>query len=337
MFSDIITRHQVMVERLKTQTVRDWSLIVAELLTLTRGRLAELTDLRTMSSSNRDRAIKALTAKIDAKLKEWRTTVLADLGSIAAAEHAFEAAAFGEIVASAKRLTRQELFRAIQQRPLSMTSAGTLTDLIDDFTNKANASVIGHITRQVAQAKTNVSITRSLKPIADQIMRGQEAVARSAIGHASSAAREAVWLENAKALGAGKYRWRAILDSKTCAQCQGLDLRVFDVGAGPLPPIHQGCRCFAEPIVDEGVELADGTRASSKGQTPGDQTYFDWLKKQKPEFQDMAIGPVRGKLLRDGGLTSKRFQELTLDRNFAPMTLREMKQLEPLAFERAKL
>lgn len=48
-------------------------------------------------------------------------------------------------------------------------------------------------------------------------------------------------------------------------------------------------------------------------------------------------GSVRAKLFREGGLSIERFAELQLDRNFAPLSLAQMKALEPLAFERAGL
>ena len=66
-----------------------------------------------------------------------------------------------------------------------------------------------------------------------------------------------------------------------------------------------------------------------------DLSYYDWLKQQPAAFQDKAIGPVRAKLFREGGLSIERFSELQLDRNFSPLTLVQMKALEPLAFERA--
>ncbi len=83
----------------------------------------------------------------------------------------------------------------------------------------------------------------------------------------------------------------------------------------------------------------DGTRASvgpnGGGQVAADLSYYDWLKLQPSAFQDQALGPTRAKLFRDGGLTLERFSELQLDRNFKPLTLEQMKKLEPLAFERA--
>lgn len=72
-------------------------------------------------------------------------------------------------------------------------------------------------------------------------------------------------------------------------------------------------------------------------QVRADLSYYEWLKQQPAAFQDKAIGPIRGKLFREGGLSVERFAELQLDRNFAPLTLEQMKMLERLAFERAGL
>lgn len=83
----------------------------------------------------------------------------------------------------------------------------------------------------------------------------------------------------------------------------------------------------------------DATRASigdaGAQQVRADLSYYDWLQQQPAAFQDKAIGPVRAKLFREGGLSIERFSELQLDRNFSPLTLVQMKALEPLAFERA--
>jgi len=83
-------------------------------------------------------------------------------------------------------------------------------------------------------------------------------------------------------------------------------------------------------FLDEGA-----TRSSASGYVDGDLTYYEWLKTQPEAFQDSAIGPTRGKLLRDGGLTAEEFARLNLGRNFEPLTLEEMRKLEPTAFQRA--
>ena len=91
--------------------------------------------------------------------------------------------------------------------------------------------------------------------------------------------------------------------------------------------------------LDDGLDFLDkgATRSSVNGYVDADLTYYQWLKRQPAAFQDLAVGPARGKLLRNGGINSERFSELQLDRNFQPLTLDEMRQLEPQAFARAGL
>jgi hypothetical protein len=47
------------------------------------------------------------------------------------------------------------------------------------------------------------------------------------------------------------------------------------------------------------------------------------------------LGPVRGKLLRDGGLSAEKFASLNVDKNYAPLTLESMKEIDPIAFKKA--
>jgi hypothetical protein len=88
--------------------------------------------------------------------------------------------------------------------------------------------------------------------------------------------------------------------------------------------------------------FAEGTTraslgANGAGQVSASLDYYHWLQQQPATFQDVAIGPMRAKLLQEGGLSVQRFSELQLDRNFVPLNLAQMKVLEPLAFERAGL
>jgi hypothetical protein len=104
-----------------------------------------------------------------------------------------------------------------------------------------------------------------------------------------------------------------------------------------VPPAHINCRSSTVPILDERFAfLKEGaTQSGQFGPVDADETYFSWLKKQPAKFQDEAIGPVRGKLLREGGLSAERFGQLRLSKNFDPLSLAEMQKLEPLAFDKA--
>lgn len=107
--------------------------------------------------------------------------------------------------------------------------------------------------------------------------------------------------------------------------------------------VVHNCRTTYTYALDKRFDVLDkGATRASRGadggeQVPSRETYYSWLKDQPAGFQDEAIGPQRAKLLREGGLSADRFSRLQLDKNFQPLTLERMKELEPLAFDRAGL
>lgn len=126
-----------------------------------------------------------------------------------------------------------------------------------------------------------------------------------------------------------------------CPRCGALDGQVFPLGKGPRPALHVRCRCVTTPVFSEQFAALQkgGTRPSvgdsGAKSVPAKTTYFSWLKTQPRQFIDFALGPTRAKLLRNGGLTADQFARLQLDKRFQPMSLAEMKLLDPLAFDKA--
>ena len=75
--------------------------------------------------------------------------------------------------------------------------------------------------------------------------------------------------------------------------------------------------------------------AAGGAQVSAGLSYYEWLKTQPASFQDAALGPVRAQLFRNGGLTSERFAALQLDKNFRPLSLDQLRELEPEMFRKA--
>jgi SPP1 gp7 family putative phage head morphogenesis protein len=287
-------------------------------------------------------------------LNRFSKQLLLDLETYAAHEAKFSAAAldaastFDAVIPSITQIRA-----AVLSTPLGVkgpSRGALLKSFVEHWTQTEVRSVNGAIRRGVFEGKTNQAIISELRGsharnyqdgLLNVTARHAEAVVRTAVQHVATVAREESFAANADIIKA--YQWLATLDKRTCPTCRSLDLREFPPDKGPRPPIHINDRCTMIPVLkDEFAYLTKGETRASKGaeggqQVAGDLSYYDWLKEQPASFQDQAIGPARAKLLRDGGLSASRFAELNVDKYFAPLTLPEMKSLDPVAFKRAGL
>lgn len=174
--------------------------------------------------------------------------------------------------------------------------------------------------------------------------RNVKNMVRTAVNHVSSQARTETIRQN-RDIVIG-YEWISVLDDRTSGICRSLSGKEFltrnkDKEYQPKPPAHVGCRSTIVQILNNKyrVDKSKGTQAS-KGADGGKQisaemTYYDFLKTQPQWFQDDVLGKTRGQLFRNGGLTSEEFAKLSTDQKFRPITLAEMRQKAPEAFERA--
>lgn len=67
-----------------------------------------------------------------------------------------------------------------------------------------------------------------------------QTIIRTVIQHVASVGRTETMVANSDLVKG--HQWVSTFDSRTTAQCQGLDGREFKIGDGPLPPIHVNCR-----------------------------------------------------------------------------------------------
>lgn len=173
--------------------------------------------------------------------------------------------------------------------------------------------------------------------IVEATSREAKTVVRTATQHIAVASRMELYHANGDLIK--RYRYIATLDTRTSTRCRDLDKEVFELGKGPLPPQHPACRSSTVPELPAVFDIFNegATRASIDGPVDADLDYYGWLKGQDAGFQDTALGPARGKLFRDGGLTTEDFKRLQLNTNFEPMTLKEMKAVAPAAFKNAGL
>lgn len=351
---DIANRQQIYLERLKSGYVKRWDTTHASLRERVRIVLAALEienlqeldrkELQKVLIGLRSAMVEVTAPAMDAFLEEQ----MPDLAKWAAG---LEIAGLTSLVANPPRFnapTAKLAYQAALENPVQATGE-MMANMIRDWPTRDAMRVSNIVQKGWGQGRTLQQMIREVvgtkrngyKDGALDISRQHAGtVIHTATQHTANAARMDVWERNGDIVQ--KYQWLSTLDRRTTQQCKSLDGRTFEPGKGPMPPIHPNCRSTTVAVLGPEWDFLDegATRASS-GPNPGyvnaDESYYDWLKKQPAEFQDVAVGPTRGKLFRDGGLTPERFAELNLGRNFEPLTLAEMREIEPDAFKRAGL
>lgn len=182
--------------------------------------------------------------------------------------------------------------------------------------------VEGQTTDQIVRRVMGIKAEGYADGLLNRSRHDIEAVVRTAISHTAQGARDAYYQANSDIIA--EVRWLSTLDGRTSSACRLRDRLVYTcdthqpVGhkvpwlSGP-GRLHFNCRSTSTPIIKGWEELRlskglpESTRASMDGQVPRSTSYGEWLKGQSAARQDQVLGPTRGKLLRDGGLTMDEF------------------------------
>ncbi|SCZ74112.1 MULTISPECIES: minor capsid protein [unclassified Pseudomonas] len=353
---DATIRHAVFLEQLKSGEVEKFGPFLKEIDRSIRDRLARA-DLTEYTA----RRLEVLLQEVDSLLlgifDRYSEKLNLDLVDIANYEAQFEATSLTRaapvgVSFEAAVPGAAAIRTAILSNPLSVRGVDggkLLKSFIDGFTATERQRLTGAIRQGFFEGQTNFQIIKNIRGTKtlnynDGILattnRNAGAIVRTAVQHVATQARMETLKENSDVVQA--VEWVSTLDSKTTPQCRTLDKHRFKLTEGPRPPIHINCRSTVVAVTRFSKLFAEGATRASIGddgpqQVRADLSYYEWLMQQPSAFQVKAIGPSRAKLLRDGGLSVVRFNELQLDRNFSPLTLEQMKALEPLAFEKAGL
>jgi len=341
---DIATRFQVLLERLKSGEVKDFQNVLDAIENEVTKELAS-GELTRLNKAQIDKLILRVRSNNVEAMNTAVDDFIARLKDISKYSYDFENEALKDIIAAivVKKATPANLWTSVVERPMSATGE-ILVPWIRRLTTSELLAVEGLLRRGYAENWSNRQITQALRGtranrFTDGLLirmgRQNATIVRTAIQHVNSVARQRVWENNDDIIEG--YKWVSTLDNRTSEQCRALDGKVFKIGQGPLPPIHPNCRSTTVAQISSDFDFLDkgATRAAMGGPVSSSETYYEWLKSQSAEFQDSVIGPTRGALLRNGGLSAAEFARLSLNSLFEPLTLDEMRKLAPLAFRRA--
>lgn len=344
-------RKQILLESLKSQEVRKFFKVFDKLDDLVIDVLSaqRVPDMQDLGRNKLQRLINDLTKKQGELFSEATEDWLGRMPAVAAYEAEHEVKSLKSVATPETRKAiatpAADLFKEARVRPIQ-SSGAVLDDVVakwaQDSIDRTNNTIrLGH-----AQGLTVPQMVKRLVGSANlQFKDGTGAISkrhaatvvRTGVQHIANTSRAVTWEENSDlVLG---YMWLSTLDGKTSPQCRALDHQHFELGKGPMPPIHPNCRSTTTPDLSKEFDFLDRgeTRSSQDGYVDAKTEYYDFLAEQGASYQDAVLGAQRAKLFRDGGLSRERFRELQLDKNFMPITLAEMRKLEPEAFERAGL
>jgi len=358
---DATVRHAVLLEQLKANEVAKFAPFLKELDRKIRAKLSD-PDITEYTRKRQEKLLEQVDSLLLGIFSRFTDQLQLDLVDLAMYEAQFEASSLNNAAAVATANTSvavtfeavlpgaAAIKAAILTNPLSVrgVDGGKLLEaFIQGWTQTERQRVVGAIRQGFFEGQTTTQIIQAIRgtkaqQYKDGILaitdRNAAAVVRTAVQHVASQARNETLKANSDVVT--EVEWVSTLDSRTTPVCKSLDSRRFPVDSGPRPPAHVGCRSTVVAITKFSKLFSQGATRSSKGAEGGNQvsaslSYYEWLKTQPASFQDQALGKARAKLFRDGGLSADRFSQLQLDRNFSPLTLDEMRALEPLAFERA--
>ncbi|HBI0435727.1 TPA: minor capsid protein [Salmonella enterica subsp. enterica serovar Dublin] len=262
-----------------------------------------LADARELSDYEINWNVKTLTTNVDA---EFVTP---------AAEQVWAAATFAPLELSEKPVDFVSLMSGWRQTEVNRLVMGVKSGFVQGMT-----------TRQIVK---NVVGSGGLADISE---RNAATVIRTALAHVSNEARQQVYAQNDDIIT--KYEWVSTLDSRTSAVCRARDSMQYETGKGPLPPAHPNCRSTTAPVISSEFDFLDkGAKRAARGadggqQVSADTTYYEFLKQQPAWFQDEALGPVRGKIFRNSGISAEEFRVISVDGFGRPLTLKEMAELD---------
>ncbi|MEC9061503.1 MAG: minor capsid protein [Pseudomonadota bacterium] len=250
---------------------------------------------------------------------------------------------------------------------------GVWGDFVESNIDSRSKQINGIVQRGFMRGETIPQMRRQIKQVTEGLLtREAEALARTGYVHYAAQATEAMVQANNDILE--EYYYVITFDNRTSDVCKGVSQynqpkNRFKVGdpKAPTPPLHFSCRT-RRLAVPEGFELT-GTRAAvggkkgeqiakeaaerqarkrkgtikykgkkdadifKPGQIDADITMNEFFQSQPLWWLESNMGKTRARLVKDGKLN---ISKLT-DANLKPLTLAELRELHPSAFNLADL
>lgn len=340
--TDAATRHQVHVQRYAGGSLKKLAKFITKAISTAKARVAD--GLSPYGSKRYERQIRALQGDLATIYGDMKGQAILDLTEFGGYEAEFNMTLLGKVVKAVVQLNRpsiEQVAAAALADPLDLEVGKgrqliSINGALDHYGTKKSAEIISEIRMGSALGETTGQISRRLTSLGVQQRDQAASLVRTMTNHIANSARQQVMAGNDDILK-GKRRV-ATLDGRTTPLCRALDGTLVPMTV-PSPPFHWSCRTTEIPVLkDEFAREIPGSTRPAVGPDGAEQvssktTYGEWLARQPAAFQEDVLGPARYKLFSKGELSIDRF----VDDDGRTLTLKQLREREPMAFERAGL
>jgi SPP1 gp7 family putative phage head morphogenesis protein len=346
---------QITIERLKNNNKKDIALELSKLDKKLVVLLSGIDDISLLNRSKLNKLISTVSSEVDKYSKSVLNLIYSTTSDFMPLESAFQASLLNEVIKS----DDYTAFKVSSSLLLSKYANSFINEGNGKATTvkKAESKLVSSNSSKVTQALNNaflntVATNELLKAVRGtkqnkfrdgvlfSLSNTSNTLSDSLIQHSSVIAK----VETGKRNGIKKYTWLATIDGRTSTQCRSLDEleTIYVFGEGPLPPLHYNCRSTIIYIIDGRLSQTEGdgsrTARNSEGKTvmiDSNIGYYEWLKSRPINVQERVLGKTKTNLFNNGGLTEKEFAKLSIGKNYAPLTIKEMEKRNSAAFELA--
>lgn len=271
---------------------------------------------------------------------KWDAVLLSDLKELADYEAEWTTKTLtANVDANFTTPSPEQVWSAIKFNPLDLHGKPSgFMDLIDGWSDNEVSRLITGVKNGFSQGLTTRQIVKDVVGaggLADTSQRNAMTVVRTAVSHVSTQARDMAYQKNDDVVEG--YELVVTLDSRTSNICKnwppGKVYKLTDKYQ-PKPPFHPNERTCTAPVISSDFDFLDvGAKRAARGADGGQQvnastSYYEFLRQQPAWFQDEALGPTRGKIFRNAGMTDEEFRRASVDGMGNPLTLKQMAEAD---------
>ena len=328
--------HQIWLQRTASGEVKDLTPFIQEMRDEIKRQVLLFGD-DGRSTARLNKLLHDLEEALAGLTGDWQTKLAEDLKELAAYEAEWNVKTLtANVNAEFVTPTAEQVWAAAEFQPLALNDKPVdFTKLMGGWGETEVARLVTGVKMGFVQGQTTRQIVKNVVGaggLADISERNAATVIRTALSHISNEARNETYRQNDDIIE--KYEWVSTLDSRTSTICRVRDGMTWEIGKGPMPPAHPNCRSTTAPVISSEFDFLDkGAKRAAKGadggtQVSADTTYYEFLKQQPAWFQDQALGPVRGKIFRNSGVSPEEFRVISVDGFGNPLTLKQMAELD---------